>query len=366
MTLTTVPVSLGTRSYDIHIGRDALWGCADALRHVIGRGQAAIVADETVWAAHGQRLIDVVGDVPLITVPPGEASKNFEQYARVSEALLKAGVGRDGTVIAFGGGVVGDLAGFCASTLRRGSQFVQIPTTLLAQVDSSVGGKTAINAKAGKNLIGAFHQPALVITDLAFLDTLPERQMRAGYAEVVKYGLLGDADFYSWLDQNKDAVLARDDAALTHAIKISCEMKAEIVAEDETEKGRRALLNLGHTFGHALEAVCGYSDRLLHGEGVAAGMAMAYRYSAAHGLCATQHAQAVTQHLRATGLPAGPLDIEGLSTDANEQLALMYQDKKVEGGALTLILARDIGDAFVAKNIDPAPLRDFLAQELQS
>ncbi len=364
MSLKTVTVSLGDRSYPILIGPGALSASADTLATVIGKGQTAIVADETVWAVHGISVQDLVGDVPVTLVPSGEGSKSFAEYGRVSEALLTAGVGRDGTIIAVGGGVVGDLAGFCAATLRRGCQFVQVPTTLLAQVDSSVGGKTAINATSGKNLIGAFHQPRLVIADTDMLSTLPARELRAGYAEVVKYGLLGDADFFTWLNGNGAAVLSGDAGPLTEAIRVSCEAKAATVAADETEKGQRALLNLGHTFGHALEAAMGYDGRLLHGEGVAAGMAMAFRYSAVQGLCREDAARAVEAHLKAAGLPAGPSDIEGLGTSAEQQLQFMYQDKKVEAGALTLILVRGIGEAFVAKGVDPQTVQSFLDQEL--
>lgn len=366
MTLSTVHVPLGDRAYDIVIGPDALTQTYGAASTLIGQGQAAIVSDAAVWAQHGARMVDLFGDVPVITVPAGEASKSFAMFETVSEGLLAAGVGRDGTVIAFGGGVVGDLAGYCAASLRRGCRFLQIPTTLLAQVDSSVGGKTAINTKAGKNLVGAFHQPQLVIIDTDLLATLPARELRAGYAEVVKYGLLGDAAFFRWLDQNGAAVLAQDPGALTEAVRQSCAAKAATVVADEREGGVRALLNLGHTFGHALEAACGYDGRLLHGEGVAAGMAMAFRFSVAQGLCPADAATATEAHLRQVGLPAGPGDIAGLQTTAQAQLDYMYQDKKVEGGQLTLILARAIGDAFVAKDVDPDTVKTFLETELQS
>ncbi len=364
MTVSNVRVALADRAYDIRIGRGALDDSDSALRDLIGRGQAAIVADATVWHHHGDTLRDAIGEMPVIEVPPGEASKNAGEYARVSNALLEAGVGRDGVIIAFGGGVVGDLTGFCAATLRRGCRFVQIPTTLLAQVDSSVGGKTAINSPAGKNLIGAFHQPSLVITDLAFMDTLPDRELKAGYAEVIKYGLLGNADFFAWLESNNDAVLGRDDAALTHAIKVSCQMKADIVAEDETEKGRRALLNLGHTFGHALEAALGYSDALLHGEAVAAGMGMAFRYSVSEGICSAADAERATALLARAGLPTGPRDIHALNTTPDAQLELMYQDKKVEAGALTFILVKTIGEAFIEKQVPAEKIHAFLKNEL--
>ncbi|MEM9988882.1 MAG: 3-dehydroquinate synthase, partial [Pseudomonadota bacterium] len=297
MTMATVDVALGDRSYPIHIGANALNMCKDAIQTILGKGQCAIVADSTVWHLHGEKLQNVLGPLPVIEVASGEASKSFAEYARVSEALLNAGVGRDGTIIAFGGGVVGDLAGFCAATLRRGCQFIQIPTTILAQVDSSVGGKTAINTKAGKNLVGAFHQPRLVVIDTALVRTLPLREVKAGYAEILKYGLLGDADFFYWLEDHGSAVIDQQDQALLNAIKVSCEAKAATVAADERETGARALLNLGHTFGHALEAASGYSGDLLHGEAVAAGMAMAFRYSAAHGLCSEWEVTRVVRHL---------------------------------------------------------------------
>ncbi|MEM9420996.1 MAG: 3-dehydroquinate synthase [Pseudomonadota bacterium] len=365
MTLKTVTVDLGHRSYPIIIGPGALQSAASEIATIIGQGQAVIIADENLWRLHSDRVMSVLGELPVILVPPGEGSKSFTEFARVSEALLAAGVGRDGTIIALGGGVIGDLAGFCAASLRRGCQFIQIPTTLLAQVDSSVGGKTGINASSGKNLVGAFHQPRLVVADTDILATLPLRELRAGYAEIVKYGLLGDAAFFDWLQVNGEAVIAQDIDALTEAVRISCEAKAATVAADETEQGRRALLNLGHTFGHALEAAMGYDGRLLHGEGVAAGMGMAFRFSAAQGLCGENAVQAVEQHLTALSLPTGPKAVKGLATDAAAQLNFMYQDKKVEGGRLTLILARGIGDAFVQKNVDPQTVVNFLEEELQ-
>lgn len=362
MTLTTVPVALGARSYDIVIGEGALAASTDRLREVIGKGQPAIIADETVWGLHGNALISLLGDVPVITVPPGEGSKSFASYERVMEALLDAGLGRDGTVIALGGGVVGDLAGFCAATLKRGCQFVQIPTTLLAQVDSSVGGKTAINAKAGKNLIGNFYQPRLVIIDTGLLGTLPDEELKAGYAEVVKYGLLGDADFFGWLETAYRDVLALDAGAITRAIETSCQAKARIVAEDEEEKGVRALLNLGHTFGHAIEAESGYGA-VLHGEAVAIGMAMAYRYSTELGLCPGQDTGRVEAHLRSCGLPAHIGDHPRARGTAGTLLSYMGQDKKNVGGRIKLILARGIGDSFVTDDIDTNHLLTFLQQE---
>lgn len=363
MSLTRLPVELGSRSYDIVIGDDALKGAADDLQSVIGNGKPAIITDEAVWALHGPRLKGLLGDVPVIEIPSGEASKSFASYERVSEALLEADLARDGTVIAFGGGVPGDLAGFCASTLKRGCRFVQIPTTLLAQVDSSVGGKTAINTKAGKNLIGAFYQPQLVIADTKLLSTLPERELRAGYAEVVKYGLLGDADFFAWLEDHGSEVLALAPEALTRAVEVSCQTKARIVSEDEQERGARALLNLGHTFGHAIEAEAGYDGDVLHGEAVAIGMAMAFRYSADLGLCSSEAARRVEAHLAATGLPASLNDLPGAKGTADALLGWMGQDKKVESGELRLILARGIGDTFLAKDVLLNHLLHFLKTE---
>ena len=362
MTLTTVPVELGDRSYDIVIGEGALVSAAASLKTLIGKGRAAVLADETVWGLHGQTLKSVLGELPVVTVPPGEESKSFASYARVMDELLAADLGRDGTVIAFGGGVVGDLAGFCAATLKRGCQFVQIPTTLLSQVDSSVGGKTAINAKAGKNLVGAFYQPRLVVIDTAFLDTLPERELLAGYAEVVKYGLLGDAVFFAWLEKEGAAVVDRAPAALTRAIETSCTAKARIVGEDETEKGRRALLNLGHTFGHAIEAEAGYGT-ILHGEAVAIGMAMAFRYSVALGLCPAEDAARVGAHLDATGLTSSLDGHDWAKARAEALLRWMGQDKKNEGGKLKLVLVRGIGEAFLTDDIDPDHLLAFLKTE---
>ena len=362
--MRAVRVELGERSYDVVVGEGALTASADRLRAVIGAGTAAIVADETVWGLHADAMRAVLPDAPVVLVPPGEGSKRWEEYERVSEALLAAGVGRDGTVVAFGGGVTGDLAGFCAATLRRGVRFVQVPTTLLAMVDSSVGGKTAINTKAGKNLVGAFWQPALVLADTEFLATLPERELRAGYAEVAKYALLGDAGFADWLKAHGADVLTRDARALARAVETSVRAKAAIVAEDEREGGRRALLNLGHTFGHAIEAAYGYDGRVLHGEGVAVGMAMAYRYASAHGDCPEGDAQRAVSLIRDNGLPTVLSDLPNAPLTADALLAAMYQDKKVEGGALTLVLPRALGDAYVAKGVPGDRVREFLQAEL--
>ena len=360
-----VTVELGARRYPIVIGQANLGAAAKRLRGAIGSGGATIVADETVLGLHRSFIDDALPGVPVVTVAPGEGSKRWSEFERVSEALLAAGVGRDGAVIAFGGGVVGDLAGFCAATLRRGCRLVQVPTTLLAQVDSSVGGKTAINTAAGKNLVGAFHQPSLVVIDTAFLDTLPLRELRAGYAEVVKYALLGDAGFARWLEEEGANVLARAPGPLAHAIETCCRAKAAVVAADEREGGRRARLNLGHTFGHAIEAAYGYDGRVLHGEGVAVGMAQAFRYAAAQRECPESDAERAVALIAAGGLPTRLSDLApepGLTADA--LLAAMYQDKKVEGGALTLVLPRALGDAYVAKGVPGDQVRDFLQREL--
>jgi 3-dehydroquinate synthase len=304
-----------------------------------------------------------------IVVPPGESSKSFPVFEQVCEAIVAARIERGDLVIALGGGVIGDLAGFEAAVVRRGLDYVQVPTTLLAQVDSSVGGKTAIDSAHGKNLIGAFHQPILVVADTALLDTLPIREFRAGYAEMAKYGLLGDAAFFDWLDANWKEVFAGGKAsgssAREHAIAVSCRAKAAIVARDERETGDRALLNLGHTFGHALEAACGYSDRLLHGEAIAIGMALAFDFSATRqGLCTKAEAGRVNRHLAATGLPTRIQDIPAPLPAIGELMDLIAQDKKIKRGRLTFILVRGIGDAFIENGVDAAEVRTFLSEKL--
>jgi 3-dehydroquinate synthase len=296
-------------------------------------------------------------------VPGGEGSKTFPVFERVCEALIHERIERGDLVVALGGGVIGDLAGFAASAVRRGLDFVQVPTTLLAQVDSSVGGMTGINSAQGKNLIGAFHQPILVLADTALLDTLPARQFSSGYAEVVKYGLLGDAGFFAWLEANWQEVFGGG-VAREHAIAVSCRMKAGIVARDERETSERALLNLGHTFGHALEAATGFSERLHHGEGVALGMVLAFQFSARRGLIAPADAERVVRHLAAAGLPTRLSDIPGALPNADRLMQLIAQDKKVKRGKLTFILVRGIGQAFVAPDIDPIEVSEFLREKL--
>jgi 3-dehydroquinate synthase len=363
-----IPVALAGRSYEVLIGQGLLAQAGARCAALTKRGRIAVVGDEAVLALHGAALTASLAEAgiaaPVITVPSGEESKSFEELARVSDALLALELDRGDLICAFGGGVVGDLAGFAAAIYKRGIDFIQIPTTLLAQVDSSVGGKTAIDTPRGKNLIGAFHQPRLVLADLSVLDTLPDRQMRAGYAEVIKYGLLGDAHFFAWLQDNGRDVLARQPGALAYAVARSVEMKAEIVAEDEKEAGRRALLNIGHTFGHALEAEVGFGDALLHGEAVALGSAQAFRFSARLGLCPPTDAARAEQAIAAAGLPTHMSQIaNGQRFAADALISHMANDKKAEGGRLTFILARAIGDAFVEKAVDATALRDFLISE---
>jgi 3-dehydroquinate synthase len=362
-----IEVGLGARSYEVRVGPGLIDGAGEALAPLLKRRRTAIVSDETVWGLHGARLTASLERAGIaaspVIVPPGEQTKSFEGLADVSDRLLALELDRGDVITAFGGGVVGDLAGFAAAIYKRGIDFVQIPTTLLAQVDSSVGGKTAIDTPRGKNLVGAFHQPKLVLADLDVLGSLPEREMRAGYAEVIKYGLLGDFAFFEWLEANGAAVLAREPVALSEAVARSIAMKAEIVAEDETEQGRRALLNLGHTFGHALESETGYGEALLHGEAVGAGMALAFRFSAAQGLCTAQDAQRATAGIAAAGLPTTLRQVPGHPFDAVRLVRHMGQDKKAEDGKLTFILARRLGEAFVAKDVPAAAVTTFLQQE---
>jgi 3-dehydroquinate synthase len=365
----TVPVELGSRRYDISIGNDLLPHAATLLAAQLSRKKTAIVTDANVAKYHLATLQKSLDDAGIthnaIIMTPGEATKSYGGLAEVCDKLLSAGIERKDHVIALGGGVIGDLAGFAAAILRRGVNFIQIPTSLLAQVDSSVGGKTGINSPHGKNLVGAFHQPSKVLIDLDLLKTLPIRQRAAGYAEVVKYGLLGDAAFYAWLDQNVDAVLACGQGAVDHAVRVSCETKARIVAEDETETGVRALLNLGHTFGHALEASTGYSDILLHGEAVAIGMVQAFRFSEAQGLCAAGTADRVSKHLLRAGLPTHVSNINAELPEPARMVDIMRQDKKASAGKLTFILTRGIGEAFIAKDVDDQPVIEFLKKDMQ-
>lgn len=362
--IETVHVPLGERAYDILIGPGLLASAAEHLAPLLKRQRVAVLTDETVASYHLDTLrtsLEGAGiAVDALALPPGEATKGWPQFTRAVEWLLETKVERNDIVIALGGGVIGDLAGFAAAVLRRGVRFVQIPTSLLAQVDSSVGGKTGINAPQGKNLIGAFHQPSLVLADTDVLETLPRRDFLAGYGEVVKYGLLGDAAFFDWLVTNGPALADGDEAARIYAVKRSCEMKADIVVRDETEQGDRALLNLGHTFCHALEAATGYSDRLLHGEGVAIGCALAFDLSAKMGLVSQEAPSRVREHLQAMGMKTNLRDIPGELPSSEALLELMSQDKKVINGQLRFILARGIGDAFVTADVDPNDVLDVL------
>jgi 3-dehydroquinate synthase len=363
----TVAVDLGSRSYEIAIGEGLLKEAGKRLAPFFKRPLAAIVTDDNVARLHLETLraslFSAGIDSKTIILPAGEATKNYRHLAETCDGLLAAGIERRDMVIALGGGVIGDLAGFAAAVLRRGVDFIQIPTTLLAQVDSSVGGKTGINSSHGKNLIGAFHQPRAVLIDIALLDTLPARELHAGYAEVAKYGLLGDAEFFAWLEANAPSIFSGDAQARIRAITTSCEMKARIVAEDETETGVRALLNLGHTFGHALEAATGYSSRLLHGEGVAIGMAQAFRFSEKLGLVPKGQAARVEKHLRAVKLPTRLADIEGTLPEPRKLLEIMRQDKKAVAGKLTFILVRGVGEAFIARDVEEKDVLAFLAEE---
>ncbi len=365
-----VRVNLAERSYDVRIGEGLIAGAGAEIAPLLQRPRVAVISDETVAALHLDALRDGLGvagiEVSALTLPPGEATKCWAQLERSVDWLLEQQIERRDVVIALGGGVIGDLVGFAAAILRRGVRFVQIPTSLLAQVDSSVGGKTGINARAGKNLIGAFHQPALVLADIGVLATLTPRDFLSGYGEVVKYGLLGDADFFAWLESNGPALATGNAALRAEAVRRSVQMKADIVARDETEQGDRALLNLGHTFCHALEAATGYSDRLLHGEGVAIGCALAFEVSAKLGLCAQEDPSRVRAHLRAMGMKTDLADIAGELPDADGLLALMAQDKKVIDGRLRFIMARGIGQAFVAEDVGPDPVRAVLSEALRT
>jgi 3-dehydroquinate synthase len=363
---TVVQVALGARSYDIVIGRGLLANLGARIRALRPGARVALVTDATVAGHHlaaAEAAMKSAGvDAARIVVPVGEGSKSYATFEIVCEAIIAARMERGDLIIALGGGVIGDLAGFAAASVRRGLDFVQVPTSLLAQVDSSVGGKTGINSRHGKNLIGAFHQPAMVIADTALLDTLPEREFRAGYAEVAKYGLLGDAAFFAWLEKNWQGVFAGG-AAREHAIAVCCRGKAGIVSRDERETGERALLNLGHTFGHALEAGCGFSDRLLHGEAVALGMALAFDFSARKKLIASNEAGRARAHLAAVGLPTHIKDVAGSTPSVDELMDLIAQDKKVKRGKLTFILVRGIGQAFVANDVDASDVRAFLTEQ---
>ena len=371
--IAKVQVDLGSRGYPILIGRGLIKQAGRHLSQLVPDTRLAIVADEAVSELARMLAASLKADDLLLGsicfVPSGESSKSFSSLERICGDLLDLGVERRHGVIALGGGVIGDLAGFAAAIIKRGVRLVQMPTTLLAQVDSSVGGKTGINSPHGKNLIGAFHQPSLVLADLGALDTLPRREFRSGYAEVAKYGMLGDAEFFLWLEQNRDRIFERDEIALTHAIRTSCEMKAALVARDEFETGDRALLNLGHTFGHAVEAWAGYSGAVLHGEAVAFGMVLAARFSEAQGLCHTDTVHRLQSHLQACSFATnfqGVREQTGRTPNLAELLHFMDQDKKVQNGQMTLILLRGVGDAFVARAVPREKIATFLAEHLEA
>jgi 3-dehydroquinate synthase len=370
---TLVEVSLGARSYEIVIGRGVIAALGTRIAALRPGAKAFIVTDDNVarYVLEGAAAALTAAGVAAqrAIVPAGEASKSFAVFEQVCEAIIAARMERGDLVVALGGGVIGDLAGFAAAVVRRGLDYVQVPTTLLAQVDSSVGGKTAIDSARGKNLVGAFHQPVLVLADTELLDTLPDREFRSGYAEVAKYGLLGDAGFFAWLEANWHDIFsggsASGSSAREHAVALCCRAKAAIVARDERETGDRALLNLGHTFGHALEAACGFSDRLLHGEAIAIGMALAFEFSARRqGLVSKAEAARATRHLAEVGLPTRIQDIPGELPSIDQLMDLIAQDKKVKRGMLTFILVRGIGAAFVETGVDAREVRTFLSEKL--
>jgi 3-dehydroquinate synthase len=369
-TFEVVPVALGSgRSYDVLIGPGLLGRAPELIEARIGSTRCAIVTDSNVAARH---LAPLEGGLKqkgrylgTHILPPGEATKSFTALADLCERLLRMGLERGDLVVALGGGVIGDLAGFAASIVRRGVRLVQMPTTLLAQVDSSVGGKTGINSPQGKNLLGTFHQPSLVLADIEALATLPLREFRSGYVEAAKYGLIADAAFFAWLERNRAAVSAQDGVALAHTIATSVKGKAEIVARDEKETGDRMLLNLGHTFGHALEAWAGYSDRLLHGEAVAIGICLAFGLSQELGLISAHDVARVEAHFAGAGLPTRIADIPGAGPQPAELLEIMGQDKKVRDGRPTLILVRGIGNAFITRDVASAMVQDFLSRRIE-
>ncbi len=368
--METVHVGLEGRAYDIHIGPGLLAQSGALIKPLLKRPRVAIVTDENVARLHLDNLknglqVSGIESVSLV-LPAGESTKSWPHFTRTVEWLLEQKIERNDVVLAFGGGVIGDLVGFAAAVLRRGVRFVQLPTSLLAQVDSSVGGKTGINAPQGKNLIGAFHQPSMVLADTEVLGTLTERDFLAGYGEVVKYGLLGDYEFFQWLEGNASRAASGDMEARITAVKRSVEMKAEIVERDETEQGDRALLNLGHTFCHALEAATGYSDRLLHGEGVAIGCALAFEVSARMGLCPQEDPSRLRAHLSDMKMKVDLSDIPGDLPSADDLIALMGQDKKVVDGKIRFIMARGIGQAFVTQDVDLSIVRNVLAEALET
>tara|TARA_E500000318_G_scaffold65144_1_gene60188 strand:- start:4254 stop:5381 length:1128 start_codon:yes stop_codon:yes gene_type:complete len=370
-TIQTVPVGLGERSYDIRVGPGLIANAGEEIKPLIRGNKVFVITDSTVsghWLdplKRSLRAADIA--VTTIAVPPGESSKSFADFEHVCTRMLEDGVDRRTAVVALGGGVVGDLAGYCAASVMRGLDFIQIPTSLLAQVDSSVGGKTGINTPQGKNLVGAFHQPKLVLADTGTLDTLPKREVRAGYAEVVKYGLIRDAAFFEWLEQHGADLIAGDEAARISAVVESCKAKAAVVAADEREAGLRELLNFGHTFGHALEASAGFDGTLLHGEAVSIGMIQALEMSRRLGLCVGQDAERARAHLGAMGLMTRVADIPGAARwKAEALLASMRRDKKAREGTVRFVLARGIGEAFTSDDVAPDAVRTMLEEDLSA
>jgi 3-dehydroquinate synthase len=365
-TIERLRVELGDRGYDILVGPQLVEGAGREISPLLRRRQAVIVSDEIVAGYYLAALRDSLTEAGIahhaVLVPAGEETKDLHHFGKLAENILAIGIERGTMLVALGGGVVGDLTGFVAATLLRGIDFVQLPTTLLAQVDSSVGGKTGINTAIGKNLIGAFYQPRLVLADTSVLSTLPRRELLAGYAEIVKYGLIRDADFFAWLEAEGHSLCSLEPTALRRAVVTSCAMKADIVAGDEREEGDRALLNFGHTFGHALETETGFSARLLHGEAVALGMVLAFDFAAKLGLVVAADALRVRRHLSDCGLPTRLADIELTGIPADRLLGHMSKDKKVRDGRITLILPRRIGEASVMKDAPLEPLRDFLTE----
>jgi 3-dehydroquinate synthase len=365
-----VRVDLGARSYDIQVGPGLLAGAGAAVKPFAGGRRVVVVSDETVGDLHLDTLAASLAAAGVggeaVVMPPGEETKSFRALEGLMDRLFEIGIERRTLLIALGGGVIGDLVGFAAATALRGIDFVQIPTTLLAQVDSSVGGKTGINVAAGKNLVGAFHQPRLVLADVETLDSLPRRDFLAGYAEVVKYGAIDDRPFFEWLEANGPALIDGDQALRQEAVARCCRAKARIVAQDEREGGVRALLNLGHTFGHALEGAVGYGDALLHGEAVAIGMALAFRLSVRLGLCPQAEADRLIAHLEAVELPTSPQTVKGATFEVDDLIRRMGADKKVKDGKLTFILARGIGESFITQEVETDALRAFMAEELAS
>ena len=371
MSFDTVRLDLGARSYDILVGDGVLRSSGNRIASVTGGKAPIVVTDVNVAKHHLNTLHETMSGAGIspgepIILPAGEKTKDFAHFQGLMDEILGRGIERGAKLLALGGGVIGDITGFAAASALRGIDFIQVPTTLLSQVDSSVGGKTGINSRHGKNLIGAFHQPRLVLADTATLDTLPRREVLAGYAEVVKYGLIRLPDFFGWLEENGSRVIAGDANARRIAVTRSCEAKATIVGVDERESGDRALLNLGHTFGHALEAATGFSQTLLHGEGVSIGMVLAFDLSVRLGLCPAADAARARAHLKAVGLPVSPTDIVGVDWNVDDLLASMAKDKKVKDGRITFVLARSLGDAFTMRDVDQAIVRDLLTDAVRA